>query len=112
MMAHDVALCDRAVCSICDAYGDGYASGKASAYFEVRTRLDGGDHARGCGCEPCRLIRDVTAAVCRETAADAKVGNEGMADARGLEPPVCPDVHPRLAGPLLLRPLHPAGATT
>ena len=48
-MAHDVALCDRAVCSICDAYGDGYASGKASAYFEVRTRLDGGG--------PCARMR-------------------------------------------------------
>ena len=62
-MTHDPALCDRHSCTRCDAYGDGYARGKEKAYFEVRAVLDGLDHARGCGCEPCKLIRDVLEAV-------------------------------------------------
>ena len=72
MTTHDPALCDRDVCARCDAYGTGYAAGKDKAFFEVRAVLDACDHARGCGCEPCKLIRDVVDAVERMPAASAR----------------------------------------
>lgn len=62
MSTHDPALCDLPVCSLCEAHGLGYTRGKEKAYADVRAVLDGLDHAAGCGCEPCRLIRDVMAA--------------------------------------------------
>lgn len=58
---HDPARCAQAHCVECEAYGAGYARGKQAAYVDVRAVLDGLHHAPGCGCEPCRLIRDVLA---------------------------------------------------
>ena len=59
MFDHDYAGCERPACGRCDAYGDGYSSGKASAHFEIAAVLDASDHAAGCGCQPCITIRAV-----------------------------------------------------
>ena len=41
-------------------YGQGYADGKAKAYWEIRTRLqDTRHHAPRCNCDPCHIIRAV-----------------------------------------------------
>ena len=39
-------------------YGSGWADGKEKARLEVRTLLEY-PHDVSCGCEPCKLIRDV-----------------------------------------------------
>ena len=52
-----MSVCDHE--EPCGCYAEGYAQGKAKTYFEVRAVLDAGDHAAGCGCEPCKLLRDV-----------------------------------------------------
>ena len=42
-------------------YGDGYAAGKAKAFAEVRSVVVADNHPDSCGCEPCKLIRDIMA---------------------------------------------------
>ena len=56
--SHDPALCDLPVCARCDTYGGGYATGKATAHFELRT-WELRTHAPVCGCEPCETVRVV-----------------------------------------------------
>ena len=48
---HDYAACQDPICSLCEAYGDGYTAGKEKAYFEVRT-WHPKEHAPSCGCNP------------------------------------------------------------
>ena len=54
-MLHDYAGCQSLACALCDAYGDGYSRGKASAVFEILNV--GTDHLSGCGCTPCKVRR-------------------------------------------------------
>ena len=61
MTQHAPALCDRLACSLCDTCGEGYVAGKNEAHFELRL-WEPGDHAPGCGCDPCQTIRIVVAA--------------------------------------------------
>ena len=42
-------------------FNAGWVAGKSEAVFEVRVLLEY-PHDVGCGCEPCKLIRDVLAA--------------------------------------------------
>ena len=56
---HDPTRCSCPDCRLCDVYHAGYAAGKAKAHFELRA-LDH-DPAAGCGCEPCKTARIVTA---------------------------------------------------
>ena len=42
----------------CGCYVEGYAQGRDKAHFELRNILGAG-HADGCGCEPCRTLREV-----------------------------------------------------
>lgn len=61
-MNHDYAGCQVAPCPLCEAYGDGYAAGKAKAFEEVRARAQAwqsAPHADDCGCEPCISVRTV-----------------------------------------------------
>ena len=61
MPHRDPARCYLPVCSLCDAYADGYTAGKAKLESELLDRLDGPPHATGCGCRPCLLVRAVLA---------------------------------------------------
>ena len=72
---HDPVLCDLPVCARCDAYGDGYAAGKAKAHFELRL-WETAAHAPGCGCEPCETVRVIV-----RKAGDA-VGNFAIGKAK------------------------------
>ena len=54
-MLHNYASCPSIACNLCDAYGDGYSRGKASAVFEILNV--GTDHLSGCGCTPCKVRR-------------------------------------------------------
>ena len=58
-ITHDLARCSCTDCQLCDVYHAGYAAGKVKAHFELRA-LDH-DPAAGCGCEPCKTARIVTA---------------------------------------------------
>lgn len=42
----------------CACYAEGYAHGKDKAHFEARVVLDS-NHAPGCGCEPCKTVREI-----------------------------------------------------
>ena len=53
-----LAAMDAALAAWDVPFGAGWAAGKDKAFFEVRTLLES-PHAVGCGCEPCKLIRDV-----------------------------------------------------
>ena len=51
----------RPVCDCpepCACYAEGYVHGKEKAHFEVRAVLDS-NHDVGCGCEPCKTVREV-----------------------------------------------------
>ena len=52
-------LCDHA--EPCGCYAEGYAAGKAKAFAEVRSVVVADNHPDSCGCEPCKLIRDILA---------------------------------------------------
>ena len=41
----------------CGCYAEGYAAGKAKAFFEIISSLDGPPHAQDCGCQPCLVKR-------------------------------------------------------
>ena len=43
----------------CGCYTEGYAAGKAKAYFEIEMALQDDTHAASCGCRPCRIKRAV-----------------------------------------------------
>ena len=53
-------VCDHA--EACGCYCEGYAAGKDKTHSEVRSIAAEGNHAPGCGCEPCVTIRAVLAA--------------------------------------------------
>ena len=57
MSNHDVTLCEIPSCELCAAFEDGYTRGKDKARFELE--VWDGLHARGCGCEPCRIARGI-----------------------------------------------------
>ena len=57
MTAGEVPLCDCP--EPCACYAEGHAAGKDKAFFEVRMVLQEGNHAVGCGCDPCLVIRAV-----------------------------------------------------
>ena len=82
---HDPALCPRPVCSECDAYGDGYARGKAKALEEVLDAQHNA-HADECRCDPCRVYLDLIApeVLDRASAALAHVGLTAGALAEAL----------------------------
>ena len=44
----------------CGYYSEGYVQSKERAHFEIRTVLDS-NHSAICGCEPCRIVREVVA---------------------------------------------------
>ena len=49
---------ERQVCDFpepCGCYAEGYAAGRAKAYFEVLASLEGPPHAENCGCQPCQV---------------------------------------------------------
>ena len=58
-MRHDPALCETVSCELCAAFEDGYQRGKSKARFELE--VWDGSHNHGCGCEPCRIVRDLLA---------------------------------------------------
>ena len=41
----------------CGCYAEGYAAGKAKAYFEMEMALQDDTHAGDCGCQPCLIKR-------------------------------------------------------
>ena len=45
----------------CGCYGQGYVDGRSKALFEVRMMLVDGSRAVSCGCEPCKLLREIRA---------------------------------------------------
>ena len=53
-------VCDHE--ETCGCYGQGYADGRSKALFEVRMMLAEAHHAASCGCEPCKLLREIRAA--------------------------------------------------
>ena len=65
MSAHDTAGCSAPSCPLCEAYGDGYAVGKAKAHNETRAQALDDTHGEGCGCQPCRTVRIVTRSIRR-----------------------------------------------
>ena len=78
-MSHDPALCDRAVCPECDAYGDGYAAGKAKSYEEIEAVLSS-DHTPDCGCQPCLVVKVSRGVSERESAAGRTMVAKGTAE--------------------------------
>ena len=62
-MPHDPATCfEVEVCQLCDAYGDGYAAGKAKARMEdAQAIAHGAASGHGCGCSPCTALVEVLA---------------------------------------------------
>ena len=52
----------------CPCHAEGYARGKEKAHFEAAALAEGQPHGSGCGCEPCRTVLAVTAALVREAA--------------------------------------------
>ena len=59
MSCHAFGRCDDLACELCDAYDDGYSAGKDKMAAEIEAVLDAKNHAAGCGCRPCQLIRAV-----------------------------------------------------
>ena len=53
--AHEPAHCEREGCGKCDAYGDGYARGKAAGLTEL-IHMGPGDHGVGCKCDRCLVV--------------------------------------------------------
>ena len=53
---HRALVCDCP--EPCACYCEGYAQGKDTAYFEM-SNFDWTQHAKGCGCEPCRTCGKV-----------------------------------------------------
>ena len=39
-------------------YQEGYAAGKAKAYWEIRLRLLHRGHSSSCGCQPCLIVSE------------------------------------------------------
>ena len=62
-----LAAMDAALAAWDVPFGAGWAAGKEKAFFEVLTLLES-PHAVGCGCEPCKLIRDVLSHFSRDRA--------------------------------------------
>ena len=56
---HDYAGCERDPCDRCHDYGLGWTHGKSKAHAEV-VKVASGRHDAACGCEPCRVIRELT----------------------------------------------------
>ena len=52
----------------CPCHVEGYARGKEKAHVEAAPLAEGPPHGAGCGCEPCRTVRAVIAALVREAA--------------------------------------------
>ena len=59
MTMHDYAGCERAPCVRCHDYGLGWAHGKLKMADELPAVASGG-HDVACGCQPCRVIRELT----------------------------------------------------
>ena len=59
MRRHDYAGCGRAACRLCDAFGDGWAQGKAKMRDEIVAAAAERRHAADCGCVPCAAVREV-----------------------------------------------------
>ena len=58
MTMHDYAGCERAPCVRCHDYGLGWARAKSKGHEEV-VQVASGRHDAACGCQPCRVIREV-----------------------------------------------------
>ena len=59
MTAHDYAGCAVEPCVRCHDYGLGWTHGKSKAHEEV-VQVASGGHGAACGCQPCRVIRELT----------------------------------------------------
>ena len=40
-------------------YQEGYAAGKAKAYWDIRQRLLHRGHSSACGCQPCLIVSEI-----------------------------------------------------
>ena len=58
-MNHDYPGCELPACGLCDAFGDGWAQGKAKMRDEIVTAAAERRHAPDCGCVPCAAVREV-----------------------------------------------------